>query len=142
MTARKGDTLVRNNDTVDRGFFAVGVLSVTAVVLLVGIMIAQMMPAAVHADGMSVTGGDYTMTVGAFVDTDEEYLYVIDIPSSKMAVYRFDIPHERIEIIQGIELSKLRTPTGEAVPIPDEDGDDSKDDDSEAPKTPTPEPTP
>jgi len=131
---------VKNGDTVDRGFFAVGVLSVTAVVLLVGIMIVQMMPAPVRADGMSVTGGDYTMTVGAFVDTDEEYLYVIDIPSSKMAVYRFDIPNLRIEIIQGIELSKLRTPTGEAVPIPDEDADDSKDDDSEAPKPPTPTP--
>ncbi len=123
-------------EPVDRGFFAVGVLSVTAVMLFVGILIVQMFPATVHADGMSVSGGDYTMTVGALAETDEEYIYVIDMPSSKMAIYRFNVTKHRIEIIQGIELSELRTPMGETIPIADED------DDSGGGSSPIPAPTP
>lgn len=122
----------RSEQTVDRRTLAVGVLSVTAVILLVGIVIVQMFPATVRADGMSISGGDYIMTVGALVDTDEEYIYVIDVPSSKLAVYRFDVTRHRIQIIQGIELSRLRTPTGDAIPIADEDEDDAQESDGDA----------
>lgn len=121
----------RSEQTVDRRTLAVGVLSVTAVILLVGIVIVQMFPATVRADGMSISGGDYIMTVGALVDTDEEYIYVIDVPSSKLAVYRFDVTRHRIQIIQGIELSRLRTPTGDAIPIADEDEDDAQESDGD-----------
>ena|GEM_PF-3831110 len=110
---------------VNRGEFVVGVLSLSAVILVVGIAVLQMMPTPLRADGMSVSGGDYIMTVGALADTDEEYVYVIDTPSSKLAVYRFDALRHRIQIIQGIELSRLRTPAGEPVPMvhDDDNGD-------------------
>lgn len=126
----------KDSATLDRGAFAVGILSVTAVMLAVGVLIVQMMPATVRADGMSVSGGDYIMTVGALVDTDEEYVYVVDVPSSKLAVYRFDAARHQIQIIQGIELSNLRTPAGEPIPIADEDEDESSSDDPAAPHAP------
>lgn len=122
---------VKNQQTLDRGSFAVGLLSVTAVMLLVGIVIVQMMPETVRADGMTVSGGDYMMTVGALTDTDEDYVYIIDIPSSKLAVYRFDISSSQIQIIQGIELAKFRTPKGKTIPIADDDEDAAAEDDGE-----------
>jgi len=67
----------------------IGVLSTTAVVLFVGLMLVQSTPAPTYASGMGDTGGDYIMLSGELFD-QEELLYVIDTAQDKMLTYRFD----------------------------------------------------
>ena len=89
-------------------FFAIGILSTTATILLVGLFMVHGQPESVRADGMTVSGGDYILTVGSYSDRDEDLLYVIDAPAEKMLVYRFDHARKRIEIVQGVDLAEMR----------------------------------
>ena len=97
--------------------FAVGVLSTTAVILLVGLVIIHTRSEPVRADGMVVSGGDYLLTVGALDERDEEFVYLIDTPAEKMIIYRFDAVRKQIEVVQGIDLEEMR-----AVAEPDTTG--------------------
>ena len=88
--------------------FAIGVLSTTAVILLVGLTIIHSRPTPVLASGMVASGGEYTLTVGNTNQIDEQYLYVVDGSAEKMLVYRFDSARGQIEIVQGLDLSDFR----------------------------------
>lgn len=94
--------------------FAIGVLSTTALILLVGLIVIQSRPAPVRADGMTTHGGDYVMTVGALNRPDEDLLYIIDAPAEKMIAYRFDARTQRIEIVQGTDLAQMRSASAPA----------------------------
>ena len=85
-------------------------------ILLVGLAIIHTRPTTVYADGMTVSGGDYILTVGAIVENDEEYVFVIDVPSEKMLAYRFDTGRGRIEIVHGIDLAKIREAAEQQTP--------------------------
>ena len=89
--------------------FAIGVLSTTAMVLLVGLIVIQSRPTPVRAHGMTAQGGDYVMTVGALDQRDEDLIYIIDAPAEKMIAYRFDARTKRIEIVQGADLAQMRS---------------------------------
>ena len=86
----------------------IGVLSVTAVVLLVGVVITTIQPNPALAAGMTASGGQYIMTVGVSPSPDEEFVYLIDTQTNRLIVYRFDAAHAQIELAQGLELSELR----------------------------------
>jgi len=88
--------------------FAIGVLSTTASVLFVGLLLLQSQSQAVHAEGMTTTGGNYVLTVGRLNQGDEELLYLIDSGSNKLIAYRFDAVRRQIEVVQGIDLGELR----------------------------------
>lgn len=92
----------------DNKNFAIGLLSTTAVILFVGLAVIHSRPASVHADGMTVRGGDYEITVGALDQEDEELVYVIDSSQQRMIAYRFNSNTERIDIVTGVELANLR----------------------------------
>jgi hypothetical protein len=96
---------------VDARDFAIGVLSITAMILLVGVILVSLQPTPVRASGMTVSAGAYTMTVGQSASVDEEFLYVLDGPAEKMIAYRFNTTRQTIDVIQGIDLSGLRAPT-------------------------------
>ena len=66
--------------------FAIGVLSTTATMLLVGVVLLYSRPQAVRADGMTASGGGYVMTVGNLTRNDEEIVYVLDTSTDKMLV--------------------------------------------------------
>lgn len=91
--------------------FTIGILSTTAVILFVGLLIVQSHPREVHASGMTSAGGGYVMTVGALTLNDDELVYVIDERSEKLAVYRFDSHRREIQILQGIDLAEMRQTT-------------------------------
>jgi len=91
----------------DKKDFTIGLLTTTATILLVGLLVIQTQPAPIFADGMTVTGGDYVMTVGAIVERDEEYVFVMDIPTEKMIAYHFDSARGQISVAQGIDLKQL-----------------------------------
>ncbi len=101
--------------------FLIGLLSTTAAILLVGVVIVASRPSSAQAAGMTVSGGDYILTVGTGMQLDEEYVYVVDTSAQKMLAYRFDSNRGEIEIVQGVDLSGLRqgadaTPTGQNQP--------------------------
>jgi len=100
---------------------AIGVLSTTAVILLVGLILVQNQPQPALAVGMNAQGGDYLLTTGQ-LSSSRELLYVIDAAQEKMLVYGFDINKQKIEVVsQPVDLAKMRSKTG------GEDDEDSPD---------------
>ncbi len=67
---------------------AIGVLSITAVILLVGLIVINVLPAPARAGEASAIGGDFTVTVGR-VTQDTELLYVLDNVTQRLLVYGF-----------------------------------------------------
>ena len=88
--------------------FAIGILSTSAVILLVGLLIISSRPETALADGMTTSGGDYVLVVGGVSAADEEHLYLLDSPMERLITYRFDGGRQQIEIVQGVELGELR----------------------------------
>ena len=86
--------------------FAIGLLSTTAVILFVGLLVIQTRPEPVYASSMNAQGGDYLLTTGQLSDT-EELLYLIDARNQVLVIYRFDLNQKRVTITQRKDLSKL-----------------------------------
>lgn len=97
-----------SGDLMDSKNFAIGILSTTAVILLVGLLLLNGDPAPAWGSGMTTDAGDYVLSVGRYESEDEELVYVIDTPSEKLIAYRFNGGRQRIEVVQGIDLSELR----------------------------------
>jgi len=96
--------------------FAIGVLSTTATILLVGVILLYSRTDIVRADGMTASGGGYVVTVGNLTWNDEELVYVIDATTDKMIVYRFDGNRRQIELVQGIDFSEMKRASTPADP--------------------------
>ena len=88
--------------------FVIGILSTTAAILLVGLLVINTRPEPAMADGMTTTSGSYVMTVGS-VTPDEEYVYILKSPAERLIAYRFNDTRQQIEIVQGIDLAELRS---------------------------------
>jgi hypothetical protein len=88
--------------------FAIGILSTTAAILLVGLVIIHSRPDPVLAAGMTTTSGDYVLTVGTATIGNEELLYIIDAPAEKLIAYRFDAARREIVPIEIVDLKGLR----------------------------------
>lgn len=93
--------------------FTIGILSTTAVILFVGLLIINTRSEPAWASGMTAAAGDYVLTVGNDASGDEELVYVTDGPAAKLIVYRFDTGRQQIEIVQGVDLAELRRATGQ-----------------------------
>jgi hypothetical protein len=94
--------------------FLIGLLSTTATILLVGVVVVMTRPAPTIAAGMTASGGDYILTVGTSTQIDEEFVYVVDTSAQTMLAYRFDGNRGEIEVVQGVDLSVLRAGSGNA----------------------------
>jgi hypothetical protein len=92
----------------DRRDFIIGTLSTTAVILFVGLLLVQSRPAKVQADGMSIQGGGYLVTVAAGHGRDEELVHVLHMGTERMVTYRFDSDRAAIDLVQGIDLAQVR----------------------------------
>lgn len=96
---------------------AIGVLSTTACILLVGLMVIHSRPEAAWASGMGDTGGDYKVLTGEMFD-QEEYLYVIDTASAALGVYRYNMTTSQIEYKDGGALARFFEQGQAASPKP------------------------
>lgn len=96
----------RNNTGMNRKDLAIGVLSTTAVILFVGLILVSLQPEPALASGMGDRGGDYIMLVGELRD-QEEALYVINTAQNLVIQYRYDIPNRQIVVRSGTDLNKL-----------------------------------
>ncbi len=87
----------------------IGVLTVTAVILFVSLVIVQTRPAPAYAAGMTTSGGDYIVSVGKVQrSSPDDVLYVIDTAEEKMIVYTCDVNRREIQAADAVDLKKLR----------------------------------
>jgi hypothetical protein len=87
--------------------FTIGVLSVTAVVLFVGlIIVSQLSPRPAYASGQGGVAGDYVVS-SARLDTTTEVLFVTDTVAQEMNMYGFMPARGMIELVQKFDLRAL-----------------------------------
>ena len=94
----------------DNKNFAIGVLGITTVIFLIGLMIVHTQPRAAFASaGPGVQSGDYVIANGRFLHTEEDLLYVIDSVAQRLIAYRFDVgSRQSFSPTDGIDLATLR----------------------------------
>ena len=102
----------------DNKNFAIGVLGITAVILLVGLLIVNSQPTPVFASaGPGIESGDYVLATGQFLHSDEHLLYIVDAVAQRLIAYRFDIrTRQSFSPTDGIDLAALRERAAEAAP--------------------------
>lgn len=84
--------------------FAIGILSVTAVVLVVGLLIINVaQPERAYGIGQNAASGDYLVSTGQ-VDMLTELLYVVDAGVEQLNVYGFNTGTGRIELIRTLDI--------------------------------------
>lgn len=91
----------------DRQNLTLGVLVITATVLLVGLLIsgpAGTQPA--YAIGQLDRGGDYIMVTGQFTDSTE-MVYIVDAAAQRMHVYSFDSTTRNFVLWDALDLRSL-----------------------------------
>lgn len=86
--------------------FTIGVLSITAAVLLVGLIVVNVRPAPAIGAETSALSGDFTISVGR-VTQDTEALYVIDNITQRMLMYGITRKTGEVGIVDQLELLKL-----------------------------------
>lgn len=84
--------------------FAIGILSVTAVILLVGLLVINVgRPEAAYGYGQNASGGDYLVTTSQF-DGLTELLYVLDAGVEQMNVYAYNVALGRVELVRSLDV--------------------------------------
>lgn len=95
---------------VDGQTFTIGVLSVTACVLLVGFLLVTMMPRTASAIGTSDRGGDYVMLTQQLSNSTEGVV-IIDAAAKRMNLYVLDLSSKQLKLLQNnVPLDQLPTP--------------------------------
>ncbi|MBI4718300.1 MAG: hypothetical protein HY763_10880 [Planctomycetes bacterium] len=94
----------------DNKNFAIGVLSTTAVILLVGVVVLQSLPHPAFASGVTASTGEFVATVGTMTINDEELLFIYNTQSERMGIYRYDASQSKIDLVDGIDFKDLNKP--------------------------------
>jgi hypothetical protein len=89
--------------------FTIGILSVTAVILLASLfIIVNVAPQQAMAFGQNQRAGDFLMST-AQLDETADLVILVDAAMQKMNVYGFNVPANQIELVQPpIDLSPLQ----------------------------------
>jgi hypothetical protein len=93
--------------TLDAKLFAIGVLSITAGVLFVGLMLMSQQPA--YAIGMNDRSGDYILATQQ-LSTTSEGVVVVDSAAKRAIIYEFDYNNKAFNILRQIALDQLPKP--------------------------------
>ena len=91
----------------DARLFAIGVLSITAGVLFVGLMLVMQQPA--YAIGMNDRSGDYILATQQ-LSTTSEGIVVVDAAAKRVIIYEFDYNNKVLNILRQIALDQLPKP--------------------------------
>lgn len=86
---------------------SIGVLSVTAMILLVGVIFATLggqSPAL--AIGQTDRGGDYIVVTGQFTQ-NSELIYVMDAATRQLNVYGYDTTRRQTMFWDSLDLTKV-----------------------------------
>ncbi|MBI4578621.1 MAG: hypothetical protein HY718_02910 [Planctomycetes bacterium] len=88
--------------------FAIGVLSVTTVILFAALLIIQnVAPQQALALGQNERSGDYIVSAAQLDDT-AELLLVVEAAQQRMNVYGFNVAAGQIELVQQLDLAPLQ----------------------------------
>ena len=90
---------------IDTKNFTIGVLSVTAAILFLGVVLLSQLPTA-YAIGQTAKGGDYVVSTGQYSNS-LEVVYILDAAASKVIAYAYDSNRKRLEQIAGVDLGRL-----------------------------------
>lgn len=102
----------------DRKTFAIGVLSITAVMLIVGICVVVSLPEPAIAIGQTDRGGDYLMVTSQF-NTGTELVFLVDGAVGRMIAYAYNINSRTLQIWDQVEFQRfMRNPQAQQ----DDDG--------------------
>lgn len=93
--------------SLDRQTFTIGVLVLTAAVLLVGLLATPGRPQRAFAIGQNASGGDFLMLTQQLTNS-QEALVVIDAAADRMIVYGFDFSRRTLLPIDGFDLKNLQ----------------------------------
>ncbi|MGE3182102.1 MAG: hypothetical protein AB7N71_10760, partial [Phycisphaerae bacterium] len=109
MKAEQTETTAAAAQTIvlDRQALTIGVLSITAAILFVGVILSLSQPTTAHAIGMNASGGDYVMLTQQLTDS-QEAIIIIDSAAEKIAVFGYDFSRKVLIPIDGFDLARLR----------------------------------
>lgn len=102
------------NTTIDARTFGIGILSVTACVLFVGLILVMQTPP-VQAANMNDRGGDYIIATQQ-ISTSLEAIVVLDAAAKRMILYAFDYNTKVLEIVQYVPVDQLPRPRERVAP--------------------------
>ena len=85
--------------------FAIGILTVTAVVLFVGLVLVNQVPQA-QAIGQTASGGDYIVATGQLKNSTEA-VYVLDAAAGRLMAYVLDSNSGRLVRLDGLDMQEL-----------------------------------
>lgn len=94
---------------IDGRLAGIGVLSVTACILFVGLILVLQTARPAEAIGMNDRGGDYIM-VTQQVSNSNEAVVVIDAAAKRMIAYAFDYNNKALEILRTVNLDRMPQP--------------------------------
>jgi len=87
----------------DKKTFAIGILSITAVILFVALLLTQAWAPPAYAGEISTVAGDFTISVGK-VTRDTELLYVVDNTTQRMCVYGLARRTGKVALLQKLPV--------------------------------------
>ena len=90
----------------NRDTFAIGVLSVTATILLVGVLVVVSLPAPAMALGELDRGGDYVMLTSQFL-ANWELVFITDGAVGRMGAYFYNLNNQTILLWDSVELARF-----------------------------------
>lgn len=100
--------MVSNERSIDSRALAIGVLSITACILFVGLMLMMLQPRPAYAIGQVDRSGDYIMATQQ-LSSSQEACVVIDAASRNMGLYLYNASNRQIQMLQRISLNEMPT---------------------------------
>ncbi len=89
---------------------AIAVLSITACILFVGLLLIGNQPAPAYAIGQSDRGGDYIMLTMQ-LSNSQEGVVIVDAATRQMSLYALNGSNKRLQIVHpNINLAELPVP--------------------------------
>ena len=88
----------------DKKSFAIGILSVTAVILFVALLLTQAWTPTALAGEVSSASGDFTISVGR-VTRDTELLYIVDNTTQRMCIYGLNRRTAKVALLQKMPIA-------------------------------------
>ena len=97
----------RSLNSIDSKTFAIGVLSVTACILFVGLIMVTMQPTSAYGIGQTDRGGDYIMLTQQLTNSQEGCI-IIDAASRQMTLYALNGSNRQLQVLhRNIQLTQL-----------------------------------
>ncbi len=99
----------------DTKTFAIGTLTVTAVILAAALLLVGALgkPQEAMAFGQSAYGGDYYMVSGQY-QTGTEVVYIMDSAANRLNTYVYNINTKTVDLVDSIDLLKMSAAAGGA----------------------------